>query len=102
MADAVDDAHGAYGRLHDVPHRDLLGRAGEHVAARPTGQAPDHAGVLQGDRELLEVTPREPRALGDGAEALRALGRLQAGKFEDHPEGVTTARGEFHRDFAPP
>ena len=49
----------------DLGERDLLGRAGQHVAAADAPLGPDEAGTLQGEEDLLEVGLGEPGALGD-------------------------------------
>ncbi len=57
---------------HDLAQGDLLGIAGQHVAAPDAPLRPHEAGPLQGEQDLLEVGLREAGALGDVAHGRRA------------------------------
>ena len=57
----------AVDRRDDLGQGDLLGRAGEHVAAADAPLGADEAGALQGQQDLLEVGLGEAGALGDVA-----------------------------------
>ena len=49
----------------DLAERELLGIAGQDVAASDTTLGAHQSGTLQSEQYLLEVRLREPRAFGD-------------------------------------
>ena len=66
-------------RGEDLGEVDLLGRAGEHVAAADAALRPHEPGPLHREQDLLEVGLREVRALGDLLDRRRA-GRRRAAR----------------------
>ena len=59
-------------RGDDLGERDLLGRAGEHVAAADAALGPHEPGALHREQDLLEVRLGQVRALGDLLDRRRA------------------------------
>ena len=67
----------AVDRGEDVGERDLLGRAGEHVAAADAALRAHEAGALHREQDLLEVGLGETGALGDLLHRRRPLRAVQ-------------------------
>ena len=63
--DALDRGDRALERLDDLGHRDLVGGAGEQVAAARAAPALDQPRLAQAGDEVLEVGQRQPVRLGD-------------------------------------
>ncbi len=79
LGDALDRGDRALQRLDDLGHRDLVGRAREHVAAARAAPAVDEPGLAQPCHQMLEVGQRQAVALGDLRErhdGLLAVGAL--------------------------
>src|SRR3954471_2777773 len=64
-ADALDRRDAALERLDHLGHRDLLGRAGEKVAAARAAPALDEPGLAQPRDEVLEIGERQAVGLRD-------------------------------------
>ena len=60
-------------RLDHLEHGDLVGRAGERVAALHSAMTDQEPGATQGREELLEELDRDPAPLGDLPDRHRAL-----------------------------
>jgi hypothetical protein len=56
----VADGDGPVDRAHDLAERDLLGSAGEHVAAAHPPLRAHDPGALEGEEDLLEVGLGQP------------------------------------------
>src|SRR3954469_6082584 len=63
--DAFDGGDAPLERLDDLGHRDLVGRAGQKVAAACAAPALDEPGLAQPRDEVLEIGERQPVGLGD-------------------------------------
>ena len=105
-AHAAGGAGLAAGRLQgfldgigDVGDGDVLGRAGEAIAAAGAARGGDQPGAAERGEELFEIGEGEGLGLGDLAEG-DAGGRLAlagaAGKLDHGHDGVATAGGETH------
>ena len=72
----------------DLGQADLLGRAGEHVAAPDPALGAHQPGALEREQDLLEVGLGEPGALGDVAHR-RGPGLVGVqGERQQRPAGV--------------
>ena len=83
----------AFEGAQDLGHRDVLGRAGELVAAVGAARADDEAGFAQADDELLEVGAREVllgRDLGQG----RRTGPVVPPELDHQADAVLALRAE--------
>ncbi len=85
----VAGGDGAVDRRDDLGQGDLLGWAGQHVAAADAPLRADQAGPLEGQEDLLEVGLGERGALGDVPDRGGRLGAVQ-GEREQRPAGVVT------------
>ena len=87
LGDALDRRDRALQRLDDLGHRDLGGRAREHVAAARAAPRVDQAGLAQARDEVLQVGERQAVVLGD----LRQRNRVLAGspsQLDHHAHAV--------------
>ena len=73
-----------HGRDH-LGQGDLLGVAGQHVAAADPALGADQPGALEGEEDLLEVGLGEPGALGDVADRGRRGLRPVQGQRQEGP-----------------
>jgi len=73
----------------DLRQGDLLGWAGQDVAATDAPLGADEAGTLEGQEDLLEVGLGQAGALGDIPNGCRRLGSME-GQREQRPAGVIT------------
>ena len=79
----------------DLGQRDLLGRAGQDVAAADAPLGAHQTGALEGEQDLLEIGLGQPGALGDVAHRGRRLGAVE-GQREQRPAGVVTPCRDPH------
>src|SRR4051795_13218321 len=93
--DALDRGDGALERLDDLGHRDLVGGAGEQVAAARAAPALHHPRLAQARDEVLEVRERKPVSLGDLGQRNRAVAR-PAGQLDEDADAVLGFGGEHH------
>ena len=93
----------AVDRGDDLGQGDLLGRAGQDVAAAHAPLGADQAGALEGEQDLLEVGLGQAGALGDVPHRGRRLGAVE-GQREQRPAGVVTPCRNPHRHgcYRPP
>ncbi len=76
--------------------RDLLRRAGEHVAAADAALRSHEPGALHREQDLLEVRLGKVRALGDLLDRRRPVGPVQRER-EQRAGGVVAAGRHLHR-----
>src|SRR3954451_12960320 len=81
--------------LDDIIHGDLLGGAGEPVAAVGAAGALHQVGPLEPGHDLLQVGQGQALGLGDGLEADRLLGLL-APELDHEPHAILRLGGEDH------
>src|SRR3954453_23912323 len=93
--DALDRGDGALERLDDLGHRDLVGGAGEQVAATRAAPALHQPRLAQARDEVLEVRERKPVSLGDLGQRNRAVAR-PAGQLDEDADAVLGFGGEHH------
>ena len=80
----------------DLGERDVLDRAGQHVAAADAALGAHEPRPLQGEQDLLEVGLGQSRAVGDVADRGGRAGRAVQGEREQGPAGIVAARGHLH------
>ena len=76
---------------HHLGQGDLLGVAGQDVAAAHPALGPDQAGTLEGQEDLLEIGLGQAGALGDVPYRGRYRLCPVQGQREQGPGGVVTA-----------
>src|SRR4051794_4293445 len=99
-ADALDRGDAALERLDDLGHRDLVGRAGQKVAAARAAPALDEPGLAQPRDEVLEIGERQAvglRHLGQRDWAGAAPGR----ELHEDPHAVLRLGREHHLRLKP-
>jgi len=79
----------------DLGERDLLGGAGEHVAAADAALGPNDAGSLDLEQDLLEIRLGEGGPFGDLLHGRGAIGLVE-GEREEGPGGVVAAGRHLH------
>jgi len=97
FADALDGRDRTLECLHDLGHRDLVGRAGEQVTPARSAPALDEPGLAQPGHEVLEVGEREPIGLGDVGERNGGV-PVSLPELHHHADSVLGLRGEHHPD----
>ena len=89
--------HGA----HDLTERDLLGRAGQDVAAAHAALGADQPGAFEGEEDLLEVGLGQSRPLRDVAHRRRALRVVVQRQRQEGAAGVVAAGRDLHAPMLP-
>src|SRR3954464_237714 len=93
--DALDRGDGALERLDDLGHRDLVGGAGEQVAAAGAAPALHQLRLAQARDEVLAVGERQPIGLGDLGQRHRTRVRA-ARQLDEDADAVLGFGGEHH------
>src|SRR5215217_5186892 len=93
--EAVHRGDRALEREHHGVHRDLLRRAGQHVAAVGAARRADQAGLLEQRGDPLEVREREVLRRGHRLQAHRRLAALEP-QLDQQPDAVLRLRREDH------
>ena len=91
---AGDD--GAVDGAHDLAQRDLLRRAGQHVAAADAALRAHQTGALERQEDLLEVGLGEAGAVGDVAHRGRARRVVVQGEGQQRAAGVVAPGRDLH------
>src|SRR3954453_5816340 len=98
--DALDRRDRALERLDDLGHRDVVGAAGQQVAAARSTPALHQPGLAQAGDEVLEVGQRQRVGLGDlGQRDRRVAGA--GGQLDEDADAVLGLGGEHHRCLIP-
>jgi hypothetical protein len=95
VEEAVHRRDRALEREHRLVHGDLLGGAGEHVAAVRAAGGLDETGFLEQGRDALEVGKREVLGVGHRLQRDRRVTPLQP-ELDQQPDPVLRLRGEDH------
>src|SRR3954469_6080132 len=93
--DALDRGDGTLERLDVLGHRDLVGGAGEQVAAAGAAPALHQLRLAQAGDEVLEVGERQPVGLGDLGQRHRTRVRA-ARQLDEDADAVLGFGGEHH------
>ena len=96
VEEAVHRGDGALEREDDRVHRDLLGAAGEQVAAVGAARGLDEAGLLEQRGDALQVGERQRLRLRDRLQRDRLAAALEA-QLNQQPDAVLGLRREDHR-----
>ncbi len=96
VEEAVHRRDRALEREHDGVHRDLLGGAGEQVAAVRAARGLDQLLLLEQRGDPLEVGERKVLGLRDRLQAHRVLAALES-ELDQQPDAVLGLRREDHR-----
>ena len=94
--EALHRRDGALQREHDLVHRDVLGRAGEPVAAVRAARALDEARALEQRDDPLEVGQRKVLGVGDHLQR-DGLSTVLAAKLDEQADAVLGFGREEHR-----
>src|SRR5215208_7059488 len=95
VEEAVHRRDRALEREHDGVHRDLLGGAGEQVAAVGAARGRDQLVLLEQRGDPLQVREREVLGLGHRLQAHRRVAALEP-ELDQQPDAVLGLRREDH------
>src|SRR3954447_10114100 len=93
--DALDRGDRALQRLHDLGHRDLVGRPRQQIAPARAPPALDQPRLAQPRDEVLEIGERQHVGLGDLGQRNRAL-PIPRGELDEDADAVFGLGGEHH------
>src|SRR4051795_12565571 len=98
--DALDGGDRPLERLDDLGHGDLLGVAGEQVAAARAAPALDQPRLAQAGDEVLQIGQRQPVGLGDLGQRNGRLA-VARGELDEDADAVFGLGGEHHERLIP-